>query len=395
MKKLNLFKSLVIASFFFLQLTSVQAQNPILNLQGVLRDQAGNVVADGSSYQLTLFLFSQKEGGDAIWNETHNNVQVINGVYSLEVGDVSTLGGLPFNVPYYLGISVNGGQVSSPRIPLSLSPYALSVRGVTNSFPSDGNVTIGSTQGDNKLEVVNGQVEIQNEDMDSRIRFHDPHNVFMVIGLDQSDGHKFKIGYGAELGAKDFVSIEPGDGTTTLHGRYEKHEGMIMQDLSTSDNYNVWLQGNRTTTSRGDDRNLALLGTKGSHDKLYVNYDSEYQDGTQIGGPVNVAGSLLTNGHYPIVIRSYDCGTGWAVDHNTGMKVDEYSAVIVGSDWGYSDWQEDHSGWIFKQMMVNVSDYWHIRARARLHGNTPHWHFHVMFIRRELVSEQRSHWGWW
>ena len=85
------------------------AENPTLNVQGVLRDENGTAVPDGENYQLTFYLYEATEGSSSIWSEDHTGVSVINGVYSAELGGASSLGGLTFATPYYLGISVNGG----------------------------------------------------------------------------------------------------------------------------------------------------------------------------------------------------------------------------------------------------------------------------------------------
>ena len=120
------------------------ATDPILNIQGILRDADGQAVADGD-YQLSFYLYDAETGGSYIWNETHSSVSIANGVYSASIGAATSLGGLAFDVPYYLGISVNGGDQSTPRIPLSNTPYALSMRGVDNVFPSSGNVGVGAS----------------------------------------------------------------------------------------------------------------------------------------------------------------------------------------------------------------------------------------------------------
>ena len=120
------------------------ATDPILNIQCILRDSDGQAVADGN-YQLSFYLYDAETGGSSIWNETHSSVSIANGVYSASIGAATSLGGLAFDMPYYLGISVNGGDESTPRIPLSNTPYALSMRGVDNVFPSSGNVGVGAS----------------------------------------------------------------------------------------------------------------------------------------------------------------------------------------------------------------------------------------------------------
>jgi len=70
--------TLFIILVFGVQLVSVDAQQ--LAFQGVLRDQTGRSVADGS-YTMTFKLYTAQTGGSALWTETHPEVQVKQGVY--------------------------------------------------------------------------------------------------------------------------------------------------------------------------------------------------------------------------------------------------------------------------------------------------------------------------
>jgi len=99
------------------------AQMPqTMSYQGVLTDGAGNLVADGS-YSVTFRIYSLAVGGSALWTETQPTVAVTKGGFSVLLGSVTPIS-LPFNVPYWLGVSVNGGAELSPRVALSSSPYA-------------------------------------------------------------------------------------------------------------------------------------------------------------------------------------------------------------------------------------------------------------------------------
>jgi hypothetical protein len=82
--------------------------------------------------------------------ETIPNVEVISGIYSVVLGEITPLT-LPFNKDYELGVSI-GAQEMLPKIRLTSAPYALSLRGETNQFPSSGQVLA------DKVKVAQGVI---------------------------------------------------------------------------------------------------------------------------------------------------------------------------------------------------------------------------------------------
>jgi len=274
------------------------AENPTLNVQGVLRDENGTAVPDGENYQLTFYLYEATEGSSSIWSEDHTGVSVINGVYSAELGGASSLGGLTFATPYYLGIAVNGGTESTPRIPLSMSPYALSVRGTTNTFPNDGDVIMGSEA-----------------HIDNYWHFQNTNEL-------NTDGTMF-LNYG------------------------------------------------------GNDVDISHTGGT-----------------TSVGGDLNVNGDVTINGNTPFLIRSYHFGSHWNVNWNTEVSIDDWSAVITGISTGWIDVAESggHNGPYYMMEPYGDTRTWHIKLNGPYHNDPPDWTVHVMFIRRELVTDERNEW---
>jgi len=112
-----------------------------LSVQGILKKANGDAVPDGS-YNLTFKLYTQESGGSAIWTEAQTGVDVVSGIYSTILGNTSPLN-VSFNEPYYLGVTV-GSTEMTPRIQLTSAPYALSMIGATNQFPSSGLVLADS-----------------------------------------------------------------------------------------------------------------------------------------------------------------------------------------------------------------------------------------------------------
>lgn len=97
-----------------------------MSYQGLLSDDLGAPLPDGP-HDLVLALYTQASGGAAIWTETQTGVMLSTGLFAVSLGSVNPLA-LPFDQPYWLGVSVDGGAELDPRAALAASPYALSVR---------------------------------------------------------------------------------------------------------------------------------------------------------------------------------------------------------------------------------------------------------------------------
>lgn len=137
---------LALAAFFLLgaPATELQAQAK-LSIQGILKKIDGTALADGS-YNLKFRIYADSIGGGALWTETQN-VELNGGVYSAILGTVTPLN-VPFDQAYYVGVAIGTGTEMLPRIPLTSAPYALSLIGQNNKFPS-----IGTVQADNQIVV--------------------------------------------------------------------------------------------------------------------------------------------------------------------------------------------------------------------------------------------------
>ncbi len=127
------------ASLFFLALAGGLFGQASLSVQGVLTKSDGTAV-DDNTYSVTFKLWTAAAGGTAVHTETINT-ETTGGVYSVVLGTNGTPITAPFNQVYYLGVSVGGGQELNPRPLLTHAPYALSLLGQNNQFPSTGTVT--------------------------------------------------------------------------------------------------------------------------------------------------------------------------------------------------------------------------------------------------------------
>lgn len=113
-----------------------------LSVQGTVQKSTGAAVDDGD-YTLIFKLYTTETGGTPVWSETQDPVNIIGGVYSVTLGTSNPLTAA-FDQPYYLGVTVGSGAELTPRARLTSSPYALSLIGQDNIFPSTGAVGVGT-----------------------------------------------------------------------------------------------------------------------------------------------------------------------------------------------------------------------------------------------------------
>lgn len=126
MKSLNLFFGILfLIGVCSIPNTYAQTSNKKISIQGFLKDGNGKAVDDGN-YDLIFKLYSVASGGTPIWTENHDNMRVYGGIYTVYLGETERIDRLPWDVPYFLGVTVNGTELS-PRTELTYAPYALAV----------------------------------------------------------------------------------------------------------------------------------------------------------------------------------------------------------------------------------------------------------------------------
>ncbi len=132
----------------------VSAQIPrLINYQGILTDDSGVVVPDGS-YSMIFRLYDVPTEGSPLWMETVS-VNVSKGIFSTTLGYSTPIEEI-FSRPLYLSLEVNGAGELTPRRLFTASAYALGARGVygvTNLFPEEGNVGIGVVNPEAPLHI--------------------------------------------------------------------------------------------------------------------------------------------------------------------------------------------------------------------------------------------------
>ena len=112
----------LILSIFPVVIGSASAQVPTkIAHQGSITVN-GTAVTDASA-SLSFSLYTTASGGSALWTETQTGVPVSDGRFVVQLGSVSSLSAVAFDVPYWLETTYAGNTLT-PRFQLASSPYA-------------------------------------------------------------------------------------------------------------------------------------------------------------------------------------------------------------------------------------------------------------------------------
>jgi len=131
----------MLAMLLVVAAASVDAQVPqVINYQGRLTDNQGDPFPDGT-YDLTLTIYTAAVGGDEVWGCGEIPVSVVDGLFSLLLGEACQLPHDMFakDASLWLGIVLNGGAEGVPRTRLASMPFAYhALRADTAEYVSGG-----------------------------------------------------------------------------------------------------------------------------------------------------------------------------------------------------------------------------------------------------------------
>ncbi len=122
--------------------------------QGNLTNNSGNPVSEDKS--MTFRIYAARSGGTKLWEETHSTVPIAEGLFSVMLGNQNPISINIFSAKTRFLEIVIGGETLSPRQRIASVPYAhssASVSGSSNIIPCEGNVGIGTTSPQAKLDV--------------------------------------------------------------------------------------------------------------------------------------------------------------------------------------------------------------------------------------------------
>lgn len=153
MKSKHLQSKLIILSFLIFCLTCFNtfAQTKKISLQGFLKDANGKAVSDGDQ-SLTFKIYTVASGGTAIWSEDQT-LKVFGGVYSAQLGSITNITTLAWDVPYFVGVTVQGTELT-PRTELTYAPYSFGTNKAQEAVKAQEVVCSGAV-GDIKYSILN------------------------------------------------------------------------------------------------------------------------------------------------------------------------------------------------------------------------------------------------
>ena len=132
-KNLPVLKLSIILLLGFFMVFNAKAQSKKISMQGFLKDANGKAVADGNKV-LTFKIYDAYASGNALWTNVFSTVPVVGGVYAVQLGtgknpaNINTeISSLPWNVPYYVGITVESETELTPRTEFTYAPYTFAV----------------------------------------------------------------------------------------------------------------------------------------------------------------------------------------------------------------------------------------------------------------------------
>lgn len=179
---------------FFLSVSTAQAQIPAeFSYQGVLTDESGTPVADGS-YTLTFKLYDSPNSPTHLWTESQV-VPVRDGVFNARIGAVESLT-LPFDEEYYLGVSIDGGSELLPRTALGSVPYAL----VSARSQTAAGLEPGATGVVTSVNTLSGEITLEGGGATTVTR----------------SGNKITISSSGGSGGTGIQGVQNTDGTMTV-----------------------------------------------------------------------------------------------------------------------------------------------------------------------------------
>jgi hypothetical protein len=152
--------SVVIGMFCVLAAPRVAQSVPeLINYQGELTDSAGSPL--NGTVSIVFKIYNLQTGGTTLWQETHNTVQVNEGLFSVLLGSISPFPATLFEGDSrWLGIKVGSDPEMTPRSRIASVAYAIRAQSAEEATTASYAATAGSAPADEDWDVNGTNVYI-------------------------------------------------------------------------------------------------------------------------------------------------------------------------------------------------------------------------------------------
>lgn len=237
---------------FLIMLTQLMISGQVprtISYQGYLTDETGTPVPDGA-YWLIFKIYDDETGGTPLWEETlASHIPVTDGVFNVYLGRDTNPLNLPFDKQYWLGISIDGNELT-PRTKLTSSAYSL------NSDAVDG-YNVKSYPTPNTILPLNSSGKFHSSTIPKIVNMDQSEENYILIEDDPQILTSITVNNSGEFDIMLSANIEAwveGDGDGRYWFRIEKFIGSPMPHFIGS---SIWGPPDRTNYTKS---NIAFSG---------------------------------------------------------------------------------------------------------------------------------------
>ncbi len=149
----------VLVGLLVLAVPGIAAAPGLINYQGILTDDLGAPV--GGHHDLTFRIYPDAAGGTPLWQETHIQAAVEDGLFTVILGSVTTFPASLFDAEdRWIGITMDANPEFAPRMRMTSVPWAMRAAVADTALVAAGSDGDWIVSGDDMWSGVSGNVGV-------------------------------------------------------------------------------------------------------------------------------------------------------------------------------------------------------------------------------------------